>query len=362
MPYFHTHESRRSFILTAAPQYNLAFTKLHGLGNDFILIDGGDLQANPTGAAFLAHWQDCAPQLAKFLCDRRFAIGADGLLLGLNMREPEQRRIAQSIYRNAFYSADLAWTYTNGDGSASDMCGNGLRCLAAWAKQRGLVEDRFSVLTPQGVVEIKSESTGEFEVLLAEPKLSPAQIPFQGATGAKNLVKHPLTIGDQIFEVTCVNVGNPHCVIFANEFVEKHRVNLPVMGDDSANFFPPALAEVARQIQASQYFPEGTNVEFVWQQSPTSVETIVYERGCGPTLACGSGAMAVLVAGVLEGRLNRKGQVTLPGGTLTIGWNEKDNRISMKGPAEQVFAGRIELPEILIGLCTREETAGVAAQ
>jgi len=346
--------------LTAAPQFNLAFTKLHGLGNDFILLDGSDLMASPTGAAFLAHWQECAPQLAKFLCDRRFAIGADGLLLGLNMREPEQRRAAQSIYRNCFYSADLAWTYTNSDGSPSDMCGNGLRCLASWAQHKGIVENRFSVLTPIGVVEVKVVSASEFEVLLTEPKLAPSQIPFQGGGGAKHLVKHPLTVGDHEFEITCVNVGNPHCVIFANEFVEKHRVHLPIMGDDSTGFFPKELAEVAREIQAGQDFPEGTNVEFVWQQSPTSVETIVYERGCGPTLACGSGAMAVLVAGVLEGRLERKAQVTLPGGTLTIGWNEKDNRISMRGPADRVFTGQIELPEILIGLCTRESTAGVA--
>jgi diaminopimelate epimerase len=348
--------------LTAAPQFNLPFTKLHGLGNDFILVDGSDLQATPTGASFLEHWLECAPQLAKFLCDRRFAIGADGLLLGLNMREPEQRRAAQSIYRNAFYSADLAWTYTNSDGSASDLCGNGLRCLAAWAQQRGIVEERFSVLTPIGVVQVITQSPCEFEVLLNEPKLAPAQIPFQGGGGAKNLVKHPLTVGPEKFEVTCVNVGNPHCVIFANELVEKHRVHLPIIGDGNTDFFPPKLAEIAREIQAGQDFPEGTNVEFVWQQSPTSVETIVYERGCGPTLACGSGAMAVLVAGVLEGRLERKAQVTLPGGTLTITWNEKDNRISMRGPAEYVFSGQIELPEILIGLCTRESTAGVAAQ
>jgi diaminopimelate epimerase len=162
--------------------------------------------------------------------------------------------------------------------------------------------------------------------------------------------------------MTCVNVGNPHCVIYANEFIEEHRVRLPVIGGDNADYFPAQLKDIAVQIQESGDFPEGVNVHFVWQQSPTSVEAIVYERGCGATLASGSAAMAVLVAGVLEGRLEREAQVTLPGGTLTIGWREKDNKITMKGPAECVFSGQIELPEILIGLCTRESIAGVVSQ
>jgi diaminopimelate epimerase len=300
--------------------------------------------------------------VAIFLCDRRFGVGADGLLLGMNMLEPEQRRAAQSIYHNSFYSADLAWTYTNSDGSSSDMCGNGLRCLALWAHQRGLVETSFSILTPIGPVQVNIQSPDRIEVLLGEPRLAPVQIPFQGGGGAKNLVRYPLEVGDHKIEATCVNVGNPHCVIFANEFVDKHRVHLPVIGGESSNFFPPELAKIARQLQEGDYFPEGANIEFVWLQSPTSVETIVYERGCGPTLACGSAAMAVLVAGVLEERMAREAQVTLPGGTLTIGWREKDNRISMRGPAEHVFSGQIELPEILIGLCTRESIAGVVSQ
>jgi len=217
----------------------------------------------------------------------------------------------------------------------------------------------FTVLTAMGTVEVRIPSFEKIELLLNEPKLAPSQIPFVGGGGAKNLVKQPFKVGEKEFEITCVNVGNPHCVIFANDFVEKHRVHLPMMSGDSNDYFPTQLAEIAVQIQEAEQFPEGVNVEFAWQQSPTSVETIVYERGCGPTLACGSGAMAVLVAGVLEGRLDREAQVTLPGGTLTIGWREKDNKISMKGPAERVFSGTIELPEILIGLCARESIAGV---
>jgi diaminopimelate epimerase len=338
--------------------FSLPFTKLHGLGNDFILIDGKDLQSSATGISFLSHWQDCVQPLTKFLCDRRFGVGADGLILGLNMREAEQRRVAQSLYENRFYSADLAWRFTNGDGSPSDMCGNGLRCLALWAKQSGLVESSFTVLTAAGLVQVKL-NLPEIEVQLSEPRLAPAQIPFAGASAAKNLVRHPLTVGDHTFEVTCVNVGNPHCVIFANELIEKNRVHLPIIASESTSFFPQKLVDLARQIQESKYFPEGVNVEFVWQQSQTSVETIVYERGCGATLACGSAAMAVVVAGVLEGRLAREAQVTLPGGTLTIIWNEKDNKISMRGQAEHVFTGRVEIPEILVGLCARESIAGV---
>jgi diaminopimelate epimerase len=348
--------------LTAALKYNLSFTKLHGLGNDFILIDGSDLQATPTGVAFLAHWQDCAPQLAKFLCDRRFGIGADGLILALNMHEPDQRRIAQSLYRNSFYSADLAWSFTNNDGSSSDMCGNGLRCMALWARKRGLVETTFSILTAFGALQVKMQPQESIEVILGEPKLAPAQIPFRGGGAVKNLVREPIEVGDQTFEVTCVNVGNPHCVIFANEFVEKHRVRLPIIGGDNTDYFPIELKEVAVRIQQSDYFPEGVNVHFAWPQTRTSVEAIVYERGVGATLASGSAAMAVLIAGVLEGRLEREAQVTLHGGTLTIGWREKDNKIMMKGPAELVFSGEVELPEILIGLCTRESAAGVVAQ
>jgi diaminopimelate epimerase len=350
--------ARWSKELKSSP-FSLSFTKLHGLGNDFILIDGTDLQSSKTGKSFLTHWHDCAQPLAKFLCDRRFGIGADGLILGLNMREVEQRRIAQSLYANRFYSADLAWTYTNGDGSPSDMCGNGLRCLALWAKKTGLVEDTCTILTAFGLVQVKLHLP-EIEIHLGEPKLAPAQIPFVGAGVAKNVVQYPFTVGDQSFNITCVNVGNPHCVIFANGNLDKHRVHLPIIAGENMSFFPEELSRIAREIQESKNFPESTNVEFVWQQSPTSVETIVYERGMGATLACGSAAMAVVVAGVLEERLAREAQVTLPGGTLTINWMEKDNKISMRGLAECVFSGRIELPEMLIGLCTRESIAGVS--
>jgi diaminopimelate epimerase len=336
------------FALKSDSQFILPFAKLHGLGNDFIFVDAGDLEGNALGQSILLNWRQCVHHLANALCQRQFAIGADGLILVLDLSRPRQQDAARTFFGSAYQSADLAWIYTNSDGSPSDMCGNGLRCLGLWAHDRASVGQSFAALTLSGIVEISYYSPNEIKVVLGEPKLAAEFIPYIGATGCKNIIKEPFIIDGKTFYITCVNIGNPHCVIFAEDFREKYHVKLPVERNKRDGFFPSELQALASLIQRDGRFPESTNVEFAWVKSLSSVETIVWERGCGATLACGSGAMAVLVAGVLEGRLSREAAVTLPGGTLRINWSETDNKIRMIGPAEEVFVGQIALPEAII--------------
>jgi len=334
--------------LKSDSQYILPFAKLHGLGNDFIFVDAADLEGNALGQSILLNWRQCVHHLAKTLCQRQFAIGADGLILVLNLSQPRQQEAARAFFGSAYQSADLAWIYTNSDGSPSAMCANGLRCLGLWAHNRRVVGQTFEALTLSGIVAISYYSPNEIKVVLGEPKLAPELIPYSGAKESKNIVKEPFIIDGKTFYITCVNLGNPHCVIFADDFTKKDHVTLPVERSKRDTFFPGELQALASRIQRDGRFPESTNVEFAWVKSSSSVEAIVWERGCGATLACGSGAMAVLVAGVLEGRLSRDAEVTLPGGTLHISWSEMDNKIRMIGPAEEVFVGQIALPEAII--------------
>lgn len=276
----------------------LAFIKMQGLGNDFILAEGRDL---PTGLDQAA--------LAIKLCDRHFGIGADGLIL----RWPSER-------------GDARMQILNADGSEPEMCGNGLRCLVRYLQ---LTEGRQAerIETGAGVLEITGvPGQSDIRINMGRPVLTPADIPAKGF-GTGPVIGQPLQLEGERFEITLVSMGNPHCVI-------------PVADLAALDF-----DRWGPRLESHTAFPARINVEFVQVLSPQEVKVKVWERGAGATLACGTGACAVVVAGVLGGWLAPRAEVRLPGGSLQIEWPEPDGPVWMAGPAKPVFAGEIELEE-----------------
>ncbi len=325
---------------------SLPFTKMHGAGNDFIIIDAEDLLATASGQRLLNGWADLVPKLAKRLCNRHVAIGADGLVLALNLKNPELARFAKTLYAPQLAQCQLAWVYADSDGSLPQTCGNALRCLTLWAHEHNLIQDQAQVLTAVGPVSVLFHSADKIVVDLGAPKLLSGDIPFVGANGSQQIVKHDFNIADSRYPITCVNVGNPHCVIFQGEFMQTDRPQLPLSKEVSPDFFPKQLQDVARQIQADKRFPQSTNVEFVYVNAPNRAEVFVLERGAGATLACGSGACAALIAGVLEERLMRESTMVLPGGNLDVSWSIDDNHVRLTGPARVSFTGEFALSEV----------------
>ena len=272
----------------------LSFTKMQGTGNDFILLDG---IVNPLeGLAF--------EKLSKKLCDRRFGIGADQILVLL----PSDK-------------ADFRMKIFNADGSEVEMCGNGIRCLAKYIWDKGLSKKEvLEIETLAGI--IKPERTdGTVKVDMGAPRLDARDIPVK-LEG--RVVDYPLKIEDKIFQITCVSMGNPHAVIFV----------------DDVEGFP--VQHYGPIIERHPLFPERTNVEFVQVISKEEIKMRVWERGSGETLACGTGASASAVASALKGLAGRNVKVGLRGGILLINWAE-NGTLYMTGPAEEVFTGEISV-------------------
>ena len=275
----------------------LHFTKVHGLGNDFMIVD--TVRAAVDVAA--------VERAAVRLCDRNFGVGADGVLL----LEPSE-------------VADYRMRLLNRDGSEAEMCGNGIRAFGKFIYDSGLKRaDRLRIETLAGIqvlqLNARNGTVDSVRVDMGEPQLTPAEIPTTlVGVGA------PLTVGGESFNATCVSMGNPHCVIFVDQW------------DD----FPFKL--IGPKLEHHPAFPRRTNVHFVKVVSRTEVRVKVWERGAGPTLACGTGACAVLVAGVLNGVTERAATVHLPGGPLQIEW-AADNHVFMTGPATIVYDGEIEI-------------------
>lgn len=276
----------------------MKFTKMHGLGNDFVVLEEKNLP-------------ECdITKLARFACERRRGVGADGLVI-----------ISSSAI------ADWKMNIYNSDGSEAEMCGNALRCVGKYLFETGLVNGNTFELETYGLavrpllLKVRDGQVEEIAVDMGKPILSPSQIPVSVA--GDRAVAQKINAGSEEFEFTAVSMGNPHCVIFTNEL---QAVPLEKWG--------PA-------IEGSSLFPNKTNVEFAQILARDHARMVVWERGVGPTQACGSGACAVLTAGVISGRLDRKAKIDLPGGTLTITWNS-DNRIIMAGPAANVFQGELE--------------------
>jgi len=279
----------------------LQFVKMHGAGNDFVFVDC--LQG-------MGPLEGVDP--AKFseqVCERHFGIGADGLVLVL----------PSSV-------ADYRMRIINSDGSEAEMCGNATRCFAKYLFDRGLIKDSVSIETLGGIkyVEVQAQDgqTVSATVNMGAPKLDAAEIPITGFSG--QVVLQPLDVNGQRLEITCVNVGIPHCVIFVH----------------SAADVP--LEEIGPRIETHPAFPEKTNVDFAQVISPEEVIMRVWERGAGVTLACGTGACATVVAGSLTRKTGRRATVHLPGGDLSIDWRE-DGNVYMTGPAVEVYQGKIRL-------------------
>jgi diaminopimelate epimerase len=272
------------------------FTKYHGLGNDFILID------NRTST------EPClTPDEAIQWCDRHFGIGADGVIFAL----PGQ---AGTDYTMRIY---------NSDGSEPEMCGNGIRCLAHFiADLEGVTKEQaYRIQTLAGVITPKLEGNGLITVDMGEPRLLAAEIPTLLGQPDQPVIDQPLAVAGQTWKVTCVSMGNPHCITFVNDGA---AIPLETLGP---------------QFEHHPVFPKRTNTEFIQMIRPDYLKMRVWERGAGITLACGTGACASLVAAVLTGRSDRSATVELPGGPLHITWSEKDQHLYMTGPAEKVFTG-----------------------
>jgi len=330
-------------------EYIVPFVKLNGIGNDLIFIDAEDLAKTEDGKLLLKQWHKFAPAISTKLCHRHFGIGGDGLVLSLDLKDPYMLSLAEEWYGKAAHKADLAWTYTNSDGSWSDTCGNGLRCLALWRHEKGTVDKSFTILTAAGLANMTFESKDSIAAVLDKPKLASKDIPslLDKDCDLESVVRYPLKLKDRTLKVTLVNVGNPHCVIFEPELLKHHHVEFPVKGQ-LGSFFPRKLSDIAQEIQKHKTFPENVNVEFIWTVSSKEAKCLVWERGSGPTLACGTAALATVVAGVLEGILERTTDIHLPGGTVNISWNEKNGQLVMKGPARISFTGQCEIPAEVI--------------
>jgi diaminopimelate epimerase len=327
---------------------------MQGLGNDFVVIGTRALVASDAGKELLKDWPNRQSQFAKAICDRRFGIGADGLIIMIDFREqPELRPLLD--YPNVADS-DLGWIYINGDGSKSDMCGNGLRCAALWARNHfGVYDTKFNIATASGQSEIIYKNANEISINLGEPILNAKRVPVK--TKSKEFVNQPLDFSD--LKATCVSMGNPHCVIF--DAKPSAKLFGPANSDDPAARFPSNYASLAPQIQALDIFPEGVNVEFAVKESETRVRLYVWERGCGATLACATGAAAAVVAGVLEKKLARQVTVHLLGGALEVDWSEKDNCVRLSGPANETFSGNFELSTMCDDVMTRGQTEAVCS-
>lgn len=287
------------------------FTKMQGLGNDFVFVREEDLQPRLRGGG---SEPDQYGKLAARVCDRNFGIGADGLIV---------------VRKSKRDDCEIGWYYLNSDGSTAAMCGNGLRCLALWARHHGVVtKTEFSVDTEVGAVPVSVRDSDHITTSLGEPILRSTEIPVGGVLRESVVHERVELAGDQ-YRVTCVSMGNPHCVIVDGGLSRKEA------------------ALRAPSIQSDAFFPEGVNVEFVEVLDRITADVFVWERGCGPTLACATGAAAVLVAGVLEGRLERTAEIRLPGGPLTVSWAADTNRVSIEGPARVSFEGHFDIAEFL---------------
>lgn len=274
------------------------FTKMNGLGNDFIVISGEQqLPAN-------------VDELAISLCNRFFGIGADGL-----------------VYILPSEIADFRMRIINSDGSEAEQCGNAIRCVAKYVYDNGLTDKEEITIETLGAgaqkvqLTIQEGAVTTVRVDMGEPILNGLQVPT--TIDSERVIEHPIEVDGREFLFTAVSMGNPHCVIYV---------------DDAAGF---DLEKWGPKLETHPLFPRKINVEFVTVKSRTHTDMRVWERGAGPTLACGTGACATVVASVLTEATDRIATVSLKGGDLLIEWNESDNHVYMSGPAAVSFRGSL---------------------
>ncbi|MCC6151953.1 MAG: diaminopimelate epimerase [Planctomycetes bacterium] len=278
----------------------MPFVKMEGIGNDYAYID-----ARKTVP-------DSLPELARRMSDRHFGIGSDGIIL---------------IRKSSLKGVKHRMQMFNADGSESEMCGNGLRCVAKFLYDRKLEKaETFPIETGNGVLTVTITEhdrhvAKKIRVNMGQPKFLRGEIPMTGDALSKCVIE-PFKVGLREFIVTALSMGNPHCVIFLDK----------PPADDLVLVYGP-------QIEKHAAFPRRTNVEFVYKQPDGTLLQRTWERGAGETLACGTGASAVCVAANLNGLAGRKVKIKLLGGELEMEWNEKDNCVYKTGPARQVYSG-----------------------
>jgi diaminopimelate epimerase len=274
----------------------LNFTKMHGLGNDFVVIDAINQSVELT------------PEQVRALADRHFGIGCDQLLL---------------VEAATAAAADFRYRIFNADGGEVSQCGNGARCFMQFVHERGLTDKAsVNVETDNGMLQLVREADGQITVNMGTPRFEPSDIPFNAPARATH---YTLDAGGSALEIGALSLGNPHAVL---------RVD---------NIDTAPVAELGPLIERHDRFPDRVNAGFMQIVDDTTVRLRVYERGAGETLACGSGACAAVVAGRLWGQLNDTVKVVLTGGELVISWSGEGTPVMMTGPATTVFQGQIDL-------------------
>jgi diaminopimelate epimerase len=284
----------------------LEFIKMHGLGNDFIVIDDLD------------ETLDLAPEAVAWFCHRNFGVGADGLILVRPATSPD---------------ADFFMLYYNADGTTAEMCGNGVRCFTKYLVDRKLVDmhaesvrvQTLGGIKPVVVTRHRDGLMATATVDMGEPILEPARIPVELPT--ERVIDELIATPAGEFAITAVSMGNPHAIIWVDDV-------------DSA-----AVGSAGPLVETASIFPARTNVEFAEPVGRNRIRLRVWERGVGETLACGTGACATTVAAVLGGRSDREVTVELPGGELAIRWDAADGHVYMTGPAVEVFRGTLDIPD-----------------
>jgi diaminopimelate epimerase len=274
----------------------LRFTKMHGLGNDFIVIDG------------VTQAVDMTPELARKLGDRHFGVGCDQILIVEPPTQPD---------------VDFNYRIFNTDGSEVAQCGNGARCFAKFVRDRRLTgKHRIRVSTSAGLMTLEIGKDNQVTVNMGVPQFNPPQIPFEAPQQATT---YPIEVDGQTLTIAAVSMGNPHAVLVVDD-----------VNTAPVNQLGPLLEKHPR-------FPERVNVGFMAIKSRNEIDLRVYERGAGETLACGSGACGAVVAGIQQQLLDAPVQVNLPGGQLNIEWSGEGSPVMMTGPAATVFHGRIRI-------------------
>lgn len=276
----------------------LNFTKMHGCGNDYIYVNGFELDFEKA----------IKVKLAKTLSDRHFGIGADGL-----------------IFINPSSVADFEMEMYNADGSRAEMCGNGIRCVAKYAYDRKMVNKEEFVIESMGNrkiinVSVKDGLVETVRVDMGEPILKPELIPVVSLD--ETFIDKQVNIAGKTYKMTCVSMGNPHAVIFHN---------------------PEDVLSLGPFVENNSIFPKRVNAEFVEILDRKNVRMRVWERGTGETLCCGTGCCATTVACILNGYTDSEITVHVPGGKIDVLWNKEDNHIYMTGPATTVFDGSVEI-------------------
>lgn len=281
---------------------SLAFTKMHGLGNDFVVIDG------------IRQKVELTPDRVRALADRRLGIGCDQVLLVERPTRPD---------------ADFRYRIFNSDGGEVEQCGNGARCFVRFVRDHGLTtKSEIAVETLGGVIYPRLESDGQVTVNMGVPRWQPSDVPFNADGAPHRGIVYDLEVGGAVVAVSVLSMGNPHAVQIVED-VDRAPV-----------------ATQGPMIESHPRFPRRANAGYMQILGRDHIRLRVYERGAGETLACGTGACAAVVAGRLRGLLDRDVDVTLRGGLLHVAWEGEGGAVWMTGPAASVFEGRVDLESL----------------